>query len=842
MRSLSCEQVKGMATSKEPIRQLLSRPEIKEKSKNLPNDYFTNAKHQYQNLLEYLRKLQQDYPEKAKTLKRTGKSTRTKKEDFSAALTKDKEISALYTVLNATESKEEEWDEFYYLLNARYLLKELQKDRHSLPTHQSMHTEKMTPHTTKAYGHDAKASSAFSDRQTMGTVLGSGNNPTHQNIEGRPHSQSTQLQKDNHHLPTHQSAHTEKMTPHTTKADGHAKASPTSSDRQTMGIVLGSGNNPTHKNTEGRPDSQSYTEGMAIASDKTKNISDFQKTYHVCSVEPGRQKPEQPTKTGKSEIQPTVKAGKPERQQTDSTTGDIVNAEREVERPISQLLSTRRSKEAETAYQKLLDNQKRRFKDRQNLQTYKKSTDIDIEDITDEQRKQSPGLFDYLKDTFEKTKDKSQELVKRALYEFIILTGASYDPPADKKTKGASAAAPNYPKKDVPCASVNNVNKISQSEYAKLKPIQKALNKLKLTCTDLTAAEKQYYQLFKRDENFKRRFPEQHRELQVFMTDPEECAIASYEALYSALRRLQKTDPLYREAWEEFFFLITSEQQFIIAESCGKLTQTVYNKHSDTMVIPRKSYEELQNELVEKIKQIDELTSRLSKFASQQLTAGNPNIADLSDKHRPTKIGEFYSELYDNEWSEAFEVIKPLVYPNATEDPDTEYFEEVLRILKNILMAAYEFSAERTEKHLEDIKLTLLGTITDQEKDKAKGTEYDRFVTEHAMKYRKEAAAYAIKMASKAFKRDGLQKFLKQKSEDPKLLAYVDKCVELTWYMRIQDPPMHLHCLQEKETISKAEFAFHGRKGKTTLVCVWPALLLFEGGHLVTKGHVLPEE
>lgn len=28
------------------------------------------------------------------------------------------------------------------------------------------------------------------------------------------------------------------------------------------------------------------------------------------------------------------------------------------------------------------------------------------------------------------------------------------------------------------------------------------------------------------------------------------------------------------------------------------------------MVIPRKSYEELQNELVEKIKQIDELTSR----------------------------------------------------------------------------------------------------------------------------------------------------------------------------------------------------------------------------------------
>lgn len=61
-------------------------------------------------------------------------------------------------------------------------------------------------------------------------------------------------------------------------------------------------------------------------------------------------------------------------------------------------------------------------------------TSTDIEDITDEQRKQSPVLYDYLKDTFEETKDESQELVKRALYEFIILT--SYDSPADKKTKG----------------------------------------------------------------------------------------------------------------------------------------------------------------------------------------------------------------------------------------------------------------------------------------------------------------------------------------------------------------------------------------------------------------------
>lgn len=65
---------------------------------------------------------------------------------------------------------------------------------------------------------------------------------------------------------------------------------------------------------------------------------------------------------------------------------------------------------------------------------------------------------------------------------------------------------------------------------------------------------------------------------------------------------------------------------------------------------------------------------------------GNFNIVDLSDKYWFIKIGEFYSELYDNEWLEVFEVIKFLVYFNVIEDLDIEYFEEVFWILKNILM------------------------------------------------------------------------------------------------------------------------------------------------------------
>lgn len=60
------------------------------------------------------------------------------------------------------------------------------------------------------------------------------------------------------------------------------------------------------------------------------------------------------------------------------------------------------------------------------LQTNKKwETSSDIEDITEQQKRKSPILYDYLKNAFEKIKDAPQDLVKRALYEFIILTSAS---------------------------------------------------------------------------------------------------------------------------------------------------------------------------------------------------------------------------------------------------------------------------------------------------------------------------------------------------------------------------------------------------------------------------------
>ena len=64
-----------------------------------------------------------------------------------------------------------------------------------------------------------------------------------------------------------------------------------------------------------------------------------------------------------------------------------------------------------------------------------------------------------------------------------------------------------------------------------------------------------------------------------------------------------------------------------------------------------------------------------------KLGDNNPDIADLSDKNRPTKLAEKNMELYDNEWTDAFEVFQ--TYYRSEE----ETIGKLLQMLQVILVA-----------------------------------------------------------------------------------------------------------------------------------------------------------
>lgn len=46
---------------------------------------------------------------------------------------------------------------------------------------------------------------------------------------------------------------------------------------------------------------------------------------------------------------------------------------------------------------------------------------------------------------------------------------------------------------------------------------------------------------------------------------------------------------------------------------------------------------------------------------SSKLTDNNPEITDLSDKNRPVELCQRYRELYNNEWTDAFEGVREVI-------------------------------------------------------------------------------------------------------------------------------------------------------------------------------------
>lgn len=63
----------------------------------------------------------------------------------------------------------------------------------------------------------------------------------------------------------------------------------------------------------------------------------------------------------------------------------------------------------------------------------------------------------------------------------------------------------------------------------------------------------------------------------------------------------------------------------------------------------------------------------------QKLTDNNPNVADLSDVNRPTKLAEKYTELYDNQWTDAFEKIN-----NGDDCKTIEFLKFILLVINTL--------------------------------------------------------------------------------------------------------------------------------------------------------------
>ncbi|XP_053389266.1 myosin heavy chain, clone 203-like [Mercenaria mercenaria] len=94
----------------------------------------------------------------------------------------------------------------------------------------------------------------------------------------------------------------------------------------------------------------------------------------------------------------------------------------------------------------------------------------------------------------------------------------------------------------------------------------------------------------------------------------------------------------------------------------------------------------------------DDMRNRFSKLAGDKLTNQNADIADLSDPNRAMKLSEKFGQLYDDEWTDAFEVLKG----------KKMLVKDAIQFLLDILQRCVAFCAKLRDTQMDSLKNVLL--------------------------------------------------------------------------------------------------------------------------------------
>ncbi|XP_052797112.1 uncharacterized protein LOC128229309 isoform X2 [Mya arenaria] len=275
-------------------------------------------------------------------------------------------------------------------------------------------------------------------------------------------------------------------------------------------------------------------------------------------------------------------------------------------------------------------------------------------------------------------------------------------------------------------------------------------------------------------------------------------------------------------------------------------------------------------------KQKEDMMLRLSKLAGDKLTKNNPDITDLSDPNRPLKLADKYNELYDNEWTNAFEVLVDSGYTemeaietlqltllNAfefceikatlvlkdteramnllleVEYPQDEKTVPVMATMPKKRLAKELAQYMRQNSSLEDYKL--------QQKWQAKRTSFSDPNTDDSTAVDQEAKSVHVDDQMKNLRKDVsvsmipvVQRAYMKARWSKKCLndlqPFIRGCIDLCWLMVVQSPPMCFKLQDKDERFDTNCYKQYTKTGHLVDFVVWPALLLHEGGSLVGKG------
>ncbi|XP_076103384.1 uncharacterized protein LOC143072374 [Mytilus galloprovincialis] len=248
---------------------------------------------------------------------------------------------------------------------------------------------------------------------------------------------------------------------------------------------------------------------------------------------------------------------------------------------------------------------------------------------------------------------------------------------------------------------------------------------------------------------------------------------------------------------------------------------------------------QLQTELNLKSQMCVDLQEQIRRRQIEQnIHSEQSKFADLNDPNRALKVGEMYSQLYDNQWMEAYQYLDNIM--NLRED-------KILEILQRIIRGAYVFCEDIAKTQLLNLGGEIscpLSTWTENKRVQMleNGVDVSGKLAELTKTYRKSSSTECVPNLQKSFSDVILPTFFEGKEyRNEHVVRYAERCIAVTWYMTLQDPPMFLL----SKIIRKADFDSdlfrpYTKSGDKYDFLVWPPLVLHENGPVVVKGVAQP--
>ncbi|XP_052791689.1 uncharacterized protein LOC128225830 [Mya arenaria] len=265
-----------------------------------------------------------------------------------------------------------------------------------------------------------------------------------------------------------------------------------------------------------------------------------------------------------------------------------------------------------------------------------------------------------------------------------------------------------------------------------------------------------------------------------------------------------------------------------------------------------------------------EALTRLSELMSVKLRDNNPNIADLNDPFRPTKLAEMFSELYDNEWTALYTVLE-----------DSSKFKDrhMINFLLDVFMVSFTFCKTELEANWQLVSKWYLDDNVPNNQAVKKTLKDRRKLFVPRVLPEMENKLYTLLCG--LCKLESLQFVL----SSCQMKEYVATCVKLSLLMNANDPPVAIECpgwvpcisqkesiyqpkheeesdllthegnaqiptnvdgdgsnqtytsdLKERRTFNKELFKEYTVRGKYVEFFVWPVMYLHENGPVLAKG------